>query len=215
MRVVLVEPENPANVGFVARVMKNFGFKELVLVRPKADLEEAKITAKHAKDILENAEIVDEIPKAPLVVGTTGKRAKPRLVRRIYVTPRELKEYLREDAIILFGRESIGLTNEELELCDIVVSIPTSREYPIMNLSHAVAVVLYEISDVRLPRNLADAKLVDAIIRMANEIADLVGATKSKQVLSKLIKRVNLRKREASLLAGFFSKTLAILKARS
>ncbi|AJC71674.1 RNA methyltransferase [Thermococcus guaymasensis DSM 11113] len=155
LSVVLVEPEGPANIGMVARTMKNFGFSRLVLVRPNLT-DESYDYAVHAKDVLKNAIIVETFEEAlelfDLTVGTTGKPGARFIPYRAPMYPWELRETLKGytgRVGLFFGRESIGLKNEELERLDITVTIPTSEDYPVMNLAQAVAVVLYELSKGR------------------------------------------------------------------
>ncbi len=164
-RIVLVEPHYGGNIGSVARLMQNFGFRDLVLVNPLANPlgDEAMRWSVHAKHVLESARVVKKIEEAikdcAIVAATTAKPG-PKMVRRTPLTPREFAEkyaeyWQSEECVaILFGREPSGLTNEELELADIAVTIPTSQEYPAMNLSHSVAVILYELAmqrrDLRL-----------------------------------------------------------------
>jgi len=153
--VVLVEPEGPANIGMVARTMKNFGFASLVLVSPNIT-EESYSYAVHAKDILEKALMVESFEEAlelfDLTVGTTGKVPSRYAPDRTPLYPWGLREILKEypgRVGLFFGRESIGLKNEELRRMDFVVTVPTSEAYPIMNLAQAVAVVLYELAKER------------------------------------------------------------------
>ncbi|NJE43262.1 RNA methyltransferase [Thermococcus sp. GR6] len=152
LNVILVEPEGPANIGMIARTMKNFGFNELVLVNPNIT-EESYLYAVHARDVLERAAIVETFEEAlglvDLAVGTTGKPGKRYIPDRAPMMPWELAEALQGYSGrigIFFGRESIGLKNEELERMDLTVTIPTSEIYPVMNLSQAVAVILYELA---------------------------------------------------------------------
>lgn len=148
--IIVVEPKYEGNIGAIARVMKNFGFKNLILVNPCEIKEDAYKRAMHSTDILEKAKIVksfdNAIKKIDYIVGTTGVvGGKSNL--RSFLTPRKFSEKVKElrgNIGLIFGREDIGLLNEELKKCDIVVNIPTA-EYPIMNLSHAVAIVLYEL----------------------------------------------------------------------
>src|SRR5512138_3688519 len=161
LRVVLVEPMYDGNVGSVARAMKNFGFHDLVLVNPCKIDDFGRAMASHARDVLEGARVVGTLEEAVagvnLVVGTTGKRLENeerhlRLHLRVpCLSPAQLKDKLdgkNGDVALLLGREDIGLTNDELMICDMVVSIPTSEDYPIMNLSHAAALLFYELSRV-------------------------------------------------------------------
>lgn len=155
LSVVLVEPEGPANIGMIARTMKNFGFSRLVLVRPNLT-EESYSYAVHAKDVLDNAIVLEGFDEAlelfDLTVGTTGKPGARFIPYRAPIYPWELRETLKGytgRVGLFFGRESIGLKNEELERLDITVTIPTSEDYPVMNLAQAVAVILYELSKAR------------------------------------------------------------------
>ncbi len=156
-RVVLVEPIYEGNVGSVARAMKNFGFTDLVLVRPCKIENFGLAMASHARDLIEGAKVVESLEKAVsganLVVGTTGIRGRStdRHLRVPSLAPRELAERLdgtKGEVAFLLGREDDGLSRDELLACNIVVTIPTSSEYPIMNLSHAAAILFYELSQV-------------------------------------------------------------------
>ncbi len=156
-RIILVEPLHSGNVGSVARIMKNFGFNELIMVNPCELDAPARIMSVHAYDIIEMARIEfslkDGLKGSNIIVGMTGNIGKTENehLRIPAFSPHRLKEKLtgiNGVASLVFGRENDGLRNDELELCDIIVNIPTSPDYPSMNLSHAVAVILYELSDV-------------------------------------------------------------------
>ncbi|MBM4237163.1 MAG: RNA methyltransferase [Euryarchaeota archaeon] len=149
----MVSPKNDGNVGAVTRVMGNFGFDDLCLVNPCGITEEAYKRAKHAGDILRRARTVESVNEAvkacSLVAGTTGivTESEKHFVR-IPLAPREFAERARESEgriALLFGPEDSGLSQEELGGCDLLVHIPASEEYPVLNLSHAVAILLYEI----------------------------------------------------------------------
>ncbi|MGC9516623.1 MAG: TrmJ/YjtD family RNA methyltransferase [Methanomicrobiales archaeon] len=151
--VVFVEPESAGNIGFLARCMKNFGMHKLVLINP-CDLEkEAYYQAMHAKEIVSNSKTYDSVEKCiedleiDFTVGTTGAACGSYNVQRIAITPDEFAKSIniKGNIAILFGREGNGLYNNEISLCDVLVSIPTSNDYPIMNISHAAAVIFYEI----------------------------------------------------------------------
>lgn len=157
-RVVLVEPLYEGNVGSVCRAMKNFGFDDLVLVKPCELGNFSKAMAMHAQDLLARAKIVDTFDEAvkdvDVVVASTGKIGLriDSHVRMPYFNPKELRAMLEERSgivALVFGREDCGLVNEIVERCDIVAYIPTSPGYPIMNLAQAVAVMLYELSDFK------------------------------------------------------------------
>ncbi len=183
--VVLVEPIYEENIGYVARVMKNFGVKELVLVNPKCNLGlEAIKRSMHARDVLENASLVDSLEKVisryDIVFGTTGKHGKRFSQVRRFITPEVLAERIKrfEGSIALvFGREDKGLTNKELAMCDGVVTIPANPEYPILNLSHAIAVILYEVykalgtPHVEVKLSLPSRAEVDVLLRYIRNLS--------------------------------------------
>lgn len=216
-RVVLVEPRYSGNVGSVARVMKNFGFNELVLLNP-CDLDmPARVMSVHAYDIIENARIEFTLKEAlsgsNTVVGMTGLHGKTenKHFRFPAYSPRQLKEKLTGNSgvvSLIFGREDYGLTNEEFEMCDIIVNIPTSPVYPSMNLSHAVAVVLYELSDVEGGnRYLADHSDIELLYEHLGEVLDDIEykehkEDKTKLMLERIFGRAELTGREVQTLRG-------------
>ncbi len=151
--VVFVEPESPGNIGFLARTMKNFGFEDLVLINPCELKNEAYYQAMHAKEVIWNHKsynsLEDFIEKEDInfTVGTTRMAGGSYNVSRIAVSPEDFAQSLNVNAntAIVFGREGNGLSNEEVALCDIIVTIPTDENYPVLNISHAAAIILYEI----------------------------------------------------------------------
>lgn len=160
VQVVLVEPKNEGNVGAVARAMKNFGAEDLVLVRPCPLGKEARKRAMHGNDILEAVRIVDSFSEAvrgtDLLVGTSGIDTRSeKHFARISVTPRDVAERvapLDGTVTVAFGREDFGLLEEEIAECDLLATIPAAAEYPILNLSHAATIVLYELFAARAAR---------------------------------------------------------------
>lgn len=151
-RAILMEPEIAGNVGFVARLIENFAIDQFFIVNPQCDIMEARDHAVHAQETLLNARIVDSLEQASngldLLVGTTGVTANDENLVRHSIPPRDVMKMIPEDAAVglLFGREGNGLTNTDLDRCDIVVHIPAAPEYPVMNLSHAAAILFYECS---------------------------------------------------------------------
>lgn len=151
--VVFVECESPGNVGFLARTMGNFGLHNLVLINPCELKDEAYYQAMHARKTVENAEIYDTLQeflddkKIDFIVGSTGTPGGSYNLSRIPIRPDELADKMNYDnkIAILFGREGDGLSNKEVDMCDVIVSIPTDPSYPIMNISHAAAIILYEV----------------------------------------------------------------------
>lgn len=150
IHILLMEPEHPGNIGAIARSMKNFALEHLVLINPACDhlCSEAIARSMHAKDILEKAKVRKTLRGYDHLVGTTGKLGSDYNLPRVPLTPEQLAEKVSDlDARvgILLGREGIGLKNDEIARCDLLVTIPASREYPILNLSHAAAVLFYEL----------------------------------------------------------------------
>ena len=151
--IVFVECETPGNVGFLARTMANFGLKNLVLINPPTLTNEAYYQATHGKYNVENAKIfqtLDEFYQSQRIdfkVASTGMAGGSYNLSRIPLKPEELGKSMNvsNKIAILFGREGNGLTNKEIEDCDICVSIPTDPTYPIMNISHAAAIIFYEL----------------------------------------------------------------------
>ena len=151
--IVFVECETPGNIGFLARTMANFGLKNLVLINPPTLTPEAYYQATHGKYIVENALVypsLDEFYQSKRIdfkIASTGVAGGSYNLSRIPIRPEKLSESMNinNKIAILFGREGDGLTNEEIEKCDICVSIPTDPTYPILNISHAAAIIFYEL----------------------------------------------------------------------
>ncbi|MBI2580643.1 RNA methyltransferase [Candidatus Woesearchaeota archaeon] len=237
--VVLVEPETPGNIGSVARVMKNFGVRQLLLVNPKCShLDgEAYGRAMHARDILKVATVAKDfssLKKFDYVIGTTAALGSDYNVLRSPITPDQLTLQLqrfkgsgkgeRAKIALVFGREGTGLTSREIGSCDLVVTIPASKKYRALNISHAVAIVLYELF-----RSSKSAKLTSHIplasrhekkvaMSMVSEIlAGMDFATGSKKetrrlVWQRLINKSFLTRREMYALLGFLRKTIKVIK---
>jgi TrmH family RNA methyltransferase len=154
VRIILVEPQTPANIGAVARAMKTMGLSRLVLVRPAPwrETQEAWYIAHNAEDVLEvSAEHGDlDAALAPLrlVAGTTNRRR-----RRVHADPQppdtaaaQLVAAARLGPVgVLFGNEDMGLSTADLSRCPLVITIPSAVERPSLNLSHAVQLVAYEL----------------------------------------------------------------------
>ncbi|MCL2032278.1 MAG: RNA methyltransferase [Methanomassiliicoccaceae archaeon] len=156
IRIVLVGPKFEGNVGAVARSMANFDLRDLYLVEPCEIGEDAYRRAKHGSDILDGAVRVGTMEEAVedcfLVVGTSGITTKgDRNYTRVPVPVREFAQALsgyEERVAVVFGREDIGLFQEELNKCDLLINIPASDAYPVLNLSHAAALVMYELFQI-------------------------------------------------------------------
>ena len=154
VRVVLVEPQEGGNVGAAARVMKNFGWRDLVIVgaAPDAPDEKSVWWAAGAEDVLREVQYVETLEQAladvNMSVATTAVRA-----RHVHeqLTPAEVARLAEENLgaderlALVFGRETWGLTGTEIAACQRTASVPTSPDSPTMNLAQAVGVFCYEL----------------------------------------------------------------------
>ena len=151
--IVFVECETSGNIGFLARTMANFGLKNLVLINPCTLHEDSYYQAMHAQDIVKSAKIYSNIDEflnsnqMDFIIGTSGVPGGSYNLSRIPIKPEELGDKInpQNKITILFGREGDGLNNHEINKCDLLVSIPTDPTYPIMNITHAAAIIFYEI----------------------------------------------------------------------
>tara|TARA_B100001250_G_C19787534_1_gene784876 strand:+ start:785 stop:1537 length:753 start_codon:yes stop_codon:yes gene_type:complete len=150
--IVLVEPQHDGNIGAVARSMMNFGFSDLRVVGRVGEWsEEARRRAKNSQEVLDKALRVSSMKEAvsdcSVVVGTSGKREDgEKTSSRHFLLPDELPDRLSNTqgkVALVFGPEGKGLLNNQLRLCDLLVTIPSWEGYPILNLSHAVAIICY------------------------------------------------------------------------
>jgi TrmH family RNA methyltransferase len=220
--VILVGPKYGGNVGAVARAMKNFGLTKLRIVGSNIG-EEAYKRAMHAKDVLENAEMVnafeDAIKGLDYIAGTSGivNLNEKKHIRN----PLTLKEFaekiyeLNGKIGLVFGREDFGLFNHELEKCDIVVTIPCDENYPVMNLSHAAAVFFYEVGIKKVIEKSVESsgfekeKLHEHFSELLDKI-DYTGYKKhgTKILFRRIIGRAGLSKWEFHRLMGVFSRVI-------
>jgi len=156
IRIVLVEPTHPGNIGAVARAMKNMGLEQLVLVNPRQfPHPQATVRASGADDVLARARVVGSLPEAlagcGLVAATTARERDQHFrvadVRDAAV--QLMQEAAQAPAAVLFGSERAGLTNEQLEMAHLLIRIPASDAYPSLNLAMAVQLVAYELFRLR------------------------------------------------------------------
>ncbi|MCD6300999.1 MAG: RNA methyltransferase [Staphylothermus sp.] len=223
IRVVLVGIEGAVNLGFIARTCVNFGVDELYIVKPVADLNEALRYAAKASDFLARARVVDDLSEAlkdsDLVAATTAKGYSVGDVVRQAIPLRDFVEMIsgRVNRLsVLFGRESTGLTREELSKADILVTIPANPEYPVLNVSQAVAIVLWELWNIRqlqasnIPP-VANREDIEFILELINRISKKVlGVDEKVERLAEIWKKVLYRSRlsayEARLITYWLRK---------
>jgi tRNA/rRNA methyltransferase len=215
--VIFVEPESAGNIGSIARCMKNFGARQLILVNP-CPLEGAEKMALRGAGILEKAVITATLDSALAMVDTSiATTAVASGLARTSLSPSDVRTAATGHIGVVIGRESRGLTTEEIEKCDLVMSIPTSQEYPVLNAAAACCIILYELyqgthqeaescSHETKERVLAECRTISALIERRphrRRIWELV----LKRVLSKAF----ITEREATVLLGFFRRVKTVL----
>lgn len=152
IRIVLVETFHPGNIGAAARALKNMGLEQLWLVNPREfPSEEADSRAAGAMDLLESARVVGSVDEAiadcQLVVGTSARERSYDLpLQDLETASTQIWQEAQEGQIaILFGRETSGLNNREMLLCNRHLFIDANPEYPVLNVSQAIQLVCYEL----------------------------------------------------------------------
>ena len=156
IRIVLVAPSHPGNVGAAARAMKNMGLCTLVLVNPRQfPHPEANARASGAEDVLQAAQVMPTLAEALAgcgFVAATTARDRDQYFRVLDVraaAARLVAEAQRAPAAVIFGAERSGLSNEELEMAHALIRIPASPQYASLNLAMAVQLVAYELYRAR------------------------------------------------------------------
>ena len=191
LKVVLVEPSGTINVGSVARLCENFNVSELRLIAPKCDhlAQEAKKMSVRGLKILEDAKVYEDLNSALLdctrIIATCGRKDHGDIpLSSNKLSMRWALESGKDETIaLIFGREDRGLSNEELLKANKVISLNTSKNYPSLNLSHAVAIVLHQFNqynelDLLKPKKIIThpanlIKLEDCINDAGNLLLDI------------------------------------------
>ncbi|UCH05198.1 MAG: RNA methyltransferase [Candidatus Thorarchaeota archaeon] len=226
LTVVLVEPQTPGNVGFAARVLANFGVNSYRIVGndPRHD-DYAQVFSARASDILDSAQIFPDLKSALSDMhaswAATARVGRNHSVTRAAVPLPDLPDPMAVDGrvALVFGREDAGLTNEEVALCDLVFTIPVAKGYPSMNLSHAIAVTLYELFKKYAPKGPpehTEAKPAtreerEIVYQFFDEMVDELDIKEyrrpiAKQVFRNLLGRAYMTGREVATLTGIVRK---------
>jgi TrmH family RNA methyltransferase len=224
VRIVLIDPSHPGNIGSVARAMKNMALSDLVLVRPRSfPHAESTALAAGADDILAGARIVESVAQAvadcAFIAGTTSR---PRSYYWEFTTPRDVAGRvvaLAQDnrAALLFGSERYGLATEDLNLCNVLVRIPANPEYCSLNLAMSVQLMAYELfmakelpqSHTQLEMALAASGDVEHFYAHLHEVLneidfeDRTGHLMER--LRRLFNRAQLDRNELNILRGILS----------
>ena len=222
--VVLVEPSGPLNIGSIARLCANFGVRKLRLVQPRCDYQcdEAIRMAVHGQHILREAEqhhaLLTAISDCSRTIATCGRLDHGNIPLH---SPEDALSWLlsgdnKRPLGLVFGREDSGLTNHELRLCQRVLTLHSHVNYPSLNLSHAVAVVMHDIarissqSDIKKSINPDPASvgelmgLLEDAKDLLTEVGFLLEHTASSRMskVQDLLLRASTRPEEVALIRG-------------
>jgi tRNA/rRNA methyltransferase len=223
LRIVMVRPRGSGNIGSVARAMKNFGAKEIAIVgSARTRSFWARAMAVHGRDILADAKcyasIREAIADCTLVVGTT---CRPGLYRSHGQAPRELAPAVMTAAekgkvALLFGPEDHGLSNKDLEHCQLLATIPSQPEYQSLNVAQAAVICLYELYVTSLgPANdesieRAEAEQIERLFDIMRASLLKIGFLDSENpehmllALRRILGRAGLEDKDVRILTGMF-----------
>ncbi len=229
IKIVLVEPSHPGNIGGAARAMKTMGLNCLVVINPKRYPDpQADWRAAGALDVLDSAEVLPSVEAAIAdchwVVGTSTRSRKiPWPIADAKETAEKIVGLVQQQGkqariAILFGREDNGLSNEELQRCNAHLQIPAAPVYSSLNLAMAVQVVCYELHQASLvqpvathwDRALATSGALDALVEalqtnlLETGFLDADNPGKTMTRLRRLFSRVQLDESEVQILRGVF-----------
>jgi tRNA (cytidine32/uridine32-2'-O)-methyltransferase len=225
--VAVVDAETPGNIGSIARSMKNFGLADLLLVDPPEldpDGEAYGFAGQAREDILPSAtelsfeQLAEQYHTVACTATTNEDPANH--VRYPAITAADLPDHLGGidgDVAIVFGRERVGLSNDELAALDVVCSIPADESYPVLNLAQAATIVFYELRQVTVEcsqhpdelHRLAEKSEVERVHDYFGEYIETIGhpeekRAKSERLFRRVLGRAQLTPREARTLQGVF-----------
>jgi len=227
IRIVLIEPEGRINMGFILRLAKNFEVDDICVVKPKFNImdEEIREFAARGYDLINKVKIAENLDECVgdqqfLACTTAVYGTKSDVLRQSITLEHLVNLAMHRDSItLIFGRESVGLTRDELSKCDVITTIETGGEYNVLNLSHAVAIVLYRLrvaDKVRLVYGeLAGGELINHIIKYVRGIASLLDLEVGdvEIALRHVLNKALLTRAEGRILYKFFKHIYHNLKS--
>ncbi|MGV6851326.1 MAG: RNA methyltransferase [bacterium] len=238
VRIVLVDTSHPGNIGSAARAMKTMGINKLYLVKPD-EFPSAKATAlaSGADDLLEHATVCESVQEAVgdcrIVMGTSARlRSIPLPYCDVRQAAIEMQQSDADDEIaILFGRERYGLTNEQMDFCQKLIHVPTSKAYASLNLAQTVQLMTYELRMAGLMREFGHSLkmeeekpatvehfegMLEHQEKMLEEIGFIVPAqhTKMLQRIRRVFQRARPSETEINIFRGIYSRMQEKLKDR-
>ncbi|MEM6160304.1 tRNA/rRNA methyltransferase [Erwinia sp. P6884] len=215
---ILVSPARAENVGAAARAMKTMGFDELRIVNSQVWQDPAARRVAHgAGDILDNVthwtSLEAALQDVDFSIATT---ARSRAKFRYYATPQQVQTLLEEKqqwmgcVALVFGREDTGLTNEELDLVDVLTGIPMAADYPSLNLGQAVMVYSYQLSALRQvsaqAEAPADVQQLDALRQRCDRLLHRLAVSDDRKLADWLTQRIGLlAQRDSAMLHRLLS----------
>ncbi|TCV90754.1 RNA methyltransferase [Sulfurirhabdus autotrophica] len=228
IRIVLSHTSHPGNIGAAARAMKTMGFNSLYLINPKHFPDgHANAMSAGADDLLVNAVVCTSLDEA--LEGTTlavAVTARHRDLSHAVFTTRQAAPQILENAVnckiaLVFGTEMSGLTNEEVNKCQMLVTIPSNPEYSSLNLAAAVQILTYELRMTLPETGLVEAKSrelaqFEDVERFYNHLEQVMVETgfldpnepkRLMQRMRRLFVRAQLEKEEVNILRGILSAT--------
>jgi TrmH family RNA methyltransferase len=224
VRIVLIDPSHPGNIGSVARAMKNMALGDLVLVRPRCfPHAEASALAAGADDVLAAARVVPTVAEAIADCGfVAGTTSRPRSFHWEFTTPRDLAARVvglpePNRTALLFGSERYGLANDDLQHCNVLVRIPANADYCSLNLAMAVQLIAYELfvareqprSVMQLELPLAEARDLEHFYAHLLQVLQQIGFDDRTghlmERLRRLFNRAQLDRNELNILRGILS----------
>jgi len=230
VKIILIETTNSGNIGSALRAMKTMNFSRLCLVRPKDfPSDEVETMAANAKDLIKQIQVVDNLDEAlegmNFIVGTSSRMRKVPWPNETLenASPRIISEVENKTNVaILFGREDRGLTNDELQRCNLHLYIPANKDYPVLNLSMAVQVVCYQLYiDGLLHQDYVQSeywdvpsaeanhvnRLINHFIEVAEEL-EVFNKGNPRQIgarIKRMFTRIGLDEMEVNFMRGFLS----------
>jgi len=237
VKIILIETSNSGNIGSTLRAMKTMGFGSLCLVNPKEfPSEEVTALAANASDLIDSVQVVNCIEEAldgcNLVIGTSSRDRKVPWPNESIASaaPKIIAEADKNNTVaILFGREDRGLTNDELQRCNLHVHIPANEDYPVLNVAMSVQVVCYQLLisraiDSEMKNNqhwdvpLAEANHVNRLVEHFTDVAEkleVFNKGNPRQIgarIKRLFTRIGLDEMEVNFMRGFLAAVEKKLK---
>lgn len=225
IRVILSEPQDAENVGSVCRAMKTMGITDLRIIGSRLfDLERATVVAVHAADLLESAVFHETLDQAvsgcSFVVGATRRWGKKR--KTVRLTPESLGARMVQapglSTALVFGNESSGLRDDEIDLCHAIVTIQSAVDSRSLNLSHAVQIVCYEVyrqlhadNGGRFYQPVSGESLEALVTHLVDSVSRFgIDGERDRELLREVLGRAVLSVSESKRLSALFDKLVGL-----